>query len=71
MGHSSINVTLDRYGHLLPELDEAIAIGFGERIAAARTFRHERLQVLVQGPSSGIASDGTRIGARGDAGRAR
>ena len=25
MGHSSINVTLDRYGHLLPELDEAIA----------------------------------------------
>jgi integrase len=36
MGHSSINLTLDRYGHLLPELDEAIAIGFGERIAAAR-----------------------------------
>ena len=25
MGHSSINVTLDRYGHLFPELDEAIA----------------------------------------------
>ncbi len=49
MGHSSINVTLDRYGHLLPELDEAIAIGFGERIAAARSSRRERSLVLVQG----------------------
>ncbi len=29
MGHSSINVTLDRYGHLFPELDEAIAEAFG------------------------------------------
>jgi Phage integrase family len=28
MGHSSINVTLDRYGHLFPELDEAIAAAF-------------------------------------------
>ena len=28
MGHASINVTLDRYGHLLPELDEAIAQTF-------------------------------------------
>src|SRR3546814_9767266 len=28
MGHSSINVTLDRYGHLFPELDEAIALAF-------------------------------------------
>ena len=27
MGHSSINVTLDRYGHLFPELDESIALG--------------------------------------------
>ncbi len=32
MGHSSINVTLDRYGHLFPELDEALAAGFGERL---------------------------------------
>lgn len=36
MGHSSINVTLDRYGHLLPELDEALAQSFGERLAAAQ-----------------------------------
>ena len=27
MGHSSIQVTLDRYGHLFPELDEQIAVG--------------------------------------------
>jgi integrase len=36
MGHSSISVTLDRYGHLFPELDEAIAVGFGERLAETR-----------------------------------
>jgi len=32
-------VTLDRYGHLFPELDEAIAAGFGERLAAVRRLR--------------------------------
>ena len=36
MGHSSINVTLDRYGHLFPELDEAIAMSFGERLREVR-----------------------------------
>jgi len=36
MGHSSINVTLDRYGHLFPELDEALAQAFGDRLEAAR-----------------------------------
>ena len=36
MGHSSITVTLDRYGHLFPELDEAIAIAFDEGWTAAR-----------------------------------
>lgn len=39
MGHSSINVTLDRYGHLFPELDEAIATAFSERLSAARAAR--------------------------------
>jgi hypothetical protein len=39
MGHSSINVTLDRYGHLFPELDEAIATSFGTRLADARAKR--------------------------------
>jgi integrase len=39
MGHSTINVTLDRYGHLFPELDEAIADSFGERLRDARGRR--------------------------------
>jgi integrase len=39
MGHSSINVTLDRYGHLFPELDEAIALAFGQRMAEVRRLR--------------------------------
>jgi integrase len=43
MGHSSINVTLDRYGHLFPELDQAIATSFGERLAAARLLRSSRV----------------------------
>jgi integrase len=42
MGHSSINVTLDRYGHLFPELDEAIATAFGQRLIAARSEQDER-----------------------------
>lgn len=45
MGHSSINVTLDRYGHLFPELDEAIAVGFGERLMEARSRQGERVVV--------------------------
>ncbi len=36
MGHASITVTLDRYGHLYPELDEAIADGFSRKLADAR-----------------------------------
>jgi len=35
MGHSSIPVTLDRYRHLFPELDEAIALAFDEGWMAA------------------------------------
>lgn len=31
MGHSSITVTLDRFGHLFAELDEAIADSFDRR----------------------------------------
>jgi integrase len=39
MGHASINVTLDRYGHLLPELDEAIAQTFGRDLEEAHRRR--------------------------------
>jgi integrase len=35
MGHSSIWVTLDRYGHLFPELDEGLAASFGARLVEA------------------------------------
>jgi hypothetical protein len=41
MGHASINVTLDRYGHLFPELDEALAASFSDHLAAARAKRTE------------------------------
>lgn len=36
MGHSTITVTLDRYGHLFPELDEAIAVAFDQGWTQAR-----------------------------------
>jgi integrase len=36
LGHSSITVTMDRYGGLFPRLDEAIAEGLD------RTFRDSR-----------------------------
>ena len=39
MGHSSINVTLDRYGHLFPQLDEAIAEAFGRQLLEAQRRR--------------------------------
>lgn len=39
MGHSSINVTLDRYGHLFPELDEAIALAFDNALNDASKRR--------------------------------
>jgi hypothetical protein len=34
MGHSPITVTLDRYGHLFAELDEAIATAIDARFRA-------------------------------------
>jgi len=39
MGHSSIQVTLDTYGHLLPEVDEQVAAGLDNLRQA--TVRHE------------------------------
>ena len=44
LGHSSITVTLDQYGHLLPAIDEALAGGLEatfQKAAAdfSRTFR--------------------------------
>jgi integrase len=42
MGHASINVTLDRYGRLLPELDEAIAQTFGCELEARTIVERAR-----------------------------
>jgi hypothetical protein len=39
MGHSSINVTLDRDGHLFRQLDEAIAEAFGPQLVDAQRRR--------------------------------
>jgi len=39
MGHSTINMTLDRYGHLFPELDGQIADHIGSLLARAETSR--------------------------------
>jgi len=36
LGHSTIEVTLDRYGHLFPQLGEAIAAGLDETFRAAQ-----------------------------------
>jgi hypothetical protein len=35
MGHSTINMTLDRYGHLFPELDRQIASDVGAILETA------------------------------------
>ena len=56
MGHSSINVTLDRYGHLFPELDEAIATSFGDHLAEARRKREERLRAEASAPPKRLRS---------------
>ena len=39
MGHSTINMTLDRYGHLFPELDGQIADHIGSLLSRAETSR--------------------------------
>ena len=38
LGHSSITTTLDRYGHLLPGMDEALAERMDEVGRSASTF---------------------------------
>jgi len=44
LGHSSITVTLDRYGHLFPKLDEALT----DRLDA---LRQESVVTLVGAPA--------------------
>jgi integrase len=49
MGHSSIDVTLDRNGHLFPELDEPIALAFDTSFQQAL---ERRANVVVAGDFS-------------------
>jgi len=53
MGHASINVTLDRYGHLFPELDEAIAEAFDRRLVEGARFLASQNHSLARGDSCG------------------
>jgi len=49
MGHSSIQVTLDRYGHLFPALDERVADGLDvmlQQSLAASSRPGEGLEVV-------------------------
>lgn len=64
MGHASINVTLDRYGHVFPELDEALAQSFGERLSGARAALRE--SNVVHGAFS-AANDASGAARRGRA----
>ena len=48
MGHSSVTVTLDRYGHLLPSLDDQIADGLD------RMYRLALAERLGGGQSSSM-----------------
>lgn len=47
LGHASIAITLDIYGHLFPELDEAIAESFTQSFADARARYEERDDTVV------------------------
>jgi hypothetical protein len=48
LGHSSITVTMDTYGHLLPSLDDALSAGLDSTLLSARAayLRPERGQVV-------------------------
>ena len=49
LGHSSITVTLDRYGHLFPSLDEALTAGLED-------LRQRALADVARRPRGGTAT---------------
>ena len=54
LGHASIQTTLDRYGHLMPEMSEAEArkldkLVFGDRSASADTSRDDDSNAVRRG----------------------
>ena len=44
LGHSSITTTMDRYGHLLPSLDEAVADGLDAVLRESETARRRHVE---------------------------
>ena len=54
LGHSSITVTLDRYGHLFPALDDALTAGLNERI---RTATADQSGTRLARPEAGEATN--------------
>ena len=50
LGHSSITVTLDRYGHLMPGTDQTLADGIDRLLVAERRLTTE----VVPHPASGL-----------------
>jgi integrase len=56
LGHSSITVTLDRYGHLFPKLDEALT----ERLDL---LRNQAAETMANSPSP-VVGEVRRLGAR-------
>jgi integrase len=54
LGHSSVTVSLDRYGHLLPSLDEALVDGLEDtyRRSRAASPRPERSGEVIDMPRS-------------------
>jgi integrase len=79
MGHSSAQVTLDRYGHLFPELDVLIADGLDDVFRAAQASQtqvprdtartrgtRKRHEIKASGGMSRIVSDNPKTGSDQD-----
>ncbi len=60
LGHSSITVTLDRYGHLFPKLDETLTTRLDEMRQAATTSRP-----VLSGPVESRSVPARTAGSRG------
>jgi integrase len=52
LGHSTITITLDRYGHLFPSMEEALATSLDAAFRAMPTPGHERRPVARVGQGS-------------------
>jgi integrase len=54
LGHSSITVTMDRYGHLFPDEKDRLAKGLDEVLKAARTSDSHRTRTRKMWPKCGL-----------------